>query len=148
MAHVHDRKPQLTHPDRDNLSQPLATAVHADEPRDEATTKVFPTTGPTQRDHVDSKQPCQDHATVTSTATVDTDSDGVAVRELAKSVLLGIIGFVLLCVGVRVTQELPGWTGEYGLFVTMLPFYLFMMLAGALFVPGVKAVWQAIRPSK
>ncbi|GGG82588.1 hypothetical protein [Corynebacterium pelargi] len=65
-----------------------------------------------------------------------------------RALLLMLIGFILLFVGVGVMPSLGQWSAEYGVYLVMLPYMLWMMLAGGLVSTGTRrfiSCWRATR---
>ncbi|KAB3519016.1 hypothetical protein GC425_09825 [Corynebacterium sp. zg254] len=72
-------------------------------------------------------------------------SEGPSGRDVARGVVTAMAGAMLLLPGVAVMPRLGVWMVEHGPFVVMLPFMLWMMLAGGLVSSGVMSVWHAAK---
>nr|WP_120491596.1 hypothetical protein [Corynebacterium lactis] len=68
-------------------------------------------------------------------------------RDVARSVVVAVVGLVLMLPAVGVMPYLGQWMTQHGPFVVMLPFMLWMMLSGGLLGSGTSAVWRYARGS-
>lgn len=74
------------------------------------------------------------------------ENEGLSLMD--RALLLMLVGFILLIVGVGVMPSLGQWSAVYGVYLVMLPYMLWMMLAGGLFTTGVRqliACWRTAR---
>lgn len=66
-------------------------------------------------------------------------------REVARAAIVAVVGLVLMLPAIGVMPELGVWMESHGPFAVMLPFMLWMMLAGGLLSSGVGKIIAAAK---
>lgn len=75
-----------------------------------------------------------------------TADDGAATgRHIARAAIMAVIGLVLMLPAIAVMPRFGQWMTDHGPFAVMLPFMLWMMLAGGLLFSGAMKIIAAAR---
>src|SRR5699024_9970579 len=75
----------------------------------------------------------------------DGGGQGVSGREVARAAIVAVVGLVLMLPAIGVMPKLGVWMESHGPFAVMLPFMLWMMLAGGLLSSGVGKIITAAK---
>lgn len=75
----------------------------------------------------------------------DNHTDGPAGREVARAAIMAAIGLALMLPAIAVMPKFGQRVADHGPFAVMLPFMLWMMLAGGLLSSGVMKIIAAAK---